>query len=219
MTDTIQKFDTTLNAMQSLLWQYNTAVNIQGLLQFKQDWYVANQTQFWDDWYRDVFNLATANEFGLFVWSIILGQPIVFPNVADPNKINWGFGTYHKNFERGNFASTSGFTYTLSKETARIILQLRYFQLTTAGAIPEVNRMLAYVFKGYGPAHLLDGHDMKQKYIFGFILPADMKFVFDNYDILPRPAGVGSDYDVIIEESFGFDEFHENFDNGNFSEG
>lgn len=218
MTGTIQEFDYSVDLMKSLLWQYQGAVRLQELIEEKQDWYDINQTAFWTDWQRDVFDLQTANYFGLSVWAIILGQPIIFPNVANPNKENWGFGSFHVNFNRGNFASTTGFTYVLSPETARILLKLRYFQLVSSGTVPETNRMLKFVFADYGDAYLIDGHDMTQLYIFTFALPSDLKFLFDNYDVLPRPAGVGSSYRVVVEESWGFGEFHENFDHGNFSE-
>lgn len=218
MTDTIQTFDTTVDVLRASLWQYQNAERIQSLLASKNAWYLANQTEFWDDWYSDVFDLRTANPFGLMVWSIILGQPIIFPNVGNPDQPTWGFGEFHRNFTRGNFASSSGFTYRLSPETARIVLRLRYYHLTGTCCVPDVNRMLADVFADYGPAWLLDNNDMTQLYIFTFALPADLRFVFNNYDILPRPAGVGTDYRVTVEETWGFGEYHENFDNGNFSE-
>lgn len=219
MTDTIQQFDFDVDILQTILWQYNEATRLQSLLQQKQDWYNNNQTAFWDDWYRDVFDLRTANLFGLQVWAIILGQPIVFSNVSNPDKPTWGFGDYHRNFNRGNFMSTDGFTYRLSVETARVLLQLRYFQLTSSGTVPEINRILKSVFEeNYGFAYLRDNLDMTQTYIFNFALPSDMRFLFNNYDVLPRPAGVGSNYEVIVVETWGFGPDHENFDNGNFSE-
>jgi hypothetical protein len=73
--DDIQQFDFSVNLLQALLWQYNGATNLQGLLEAKYNWYYTNQSQFWNDWIGNVFNLATADDFGLAVWSIILGQP------------------------------------------------------------------------------------------------------------------------------------------------
>src|ERR1700733_14966336 len=71
----IQQFDFSVNLLQAILWQYNDAINLQALLEAKDSWYFNNQTQFWNHWFNNVFNLATANDFGLAVWSIILGQP------------------------------------------------------------------------------------------------------------------------------------------------
>lgn len=191
MTETIQTFDTKVNAAQALLWQYNEALRLQQIVLDKQDWYNINQTEFWDDWYRDVFDLRTANIFGVNVWAIILNQPIIFNNVPIPRP-TFGFEEFHLNFERGNFIGTG--TYVLGLETARRLLQLRYFQLTSSGTVPETNRMLAYVFGDLGPAWLIDNHDMTQTYHFDFVLPSDLTFLLNNFDVLPRPAGVASNY-------------------------
>lgn len=196
MTDTIQEFDFTVDLLRAILWQYNEAVNLQSMLTQKSEWYEENQTQFWEDWYADVFNLATANDFGLTVWSIILGQPIVVVS-AGTGRPAWGFGTFHPNFNRGNFSSTAGTAVRLPTEVARIALQIRYFQLTSAGTIPEINRMLKYVFKNYGPAWLVDNLDMTQVYKFNFELPSNLAYVFNAFDLLPRPAGVASSFVVV----------------------
>lgn len=213
----IQEFDFSVNLLRAILWQYNDASKLQQLLAAEQAFYTVHQKEFWDRWLVDVFDLRTANDFGLTVWSIILGQPL-FINKAPDDKETWGFGPFHVNFNRGNFSSGDGITYRLNTESARILLRLRYYQLTGSGTVPQINRILADVFKGYGSAYLLDNLDMTQTYIFTFALPSDLLFLFKNFDILPRPAGVGSDYEVIVNESWGFDEYHENFDNGNFSE-
>ena len=214
---TIQQFDFSVNLLRAILWQYNDAANLRGLLEEKQEWYNDNQRAFWESWITDVFDLRTANEFGLQVWAIILGQPL-FLNKGPDNKPTWGFGQYYVNFTRGNFSSQTGSSFRLSTESARILLRLRYYQLIGTCTPPAINRMLADVFAGYGLAFVLDNQDMTQTYTFTFALPSDLVFLFNNFDVLPRPAGVESDYNVIINESWGFDEYHENFDNGNFSE-
>lgn len=218
MTETIQPFDFSVNLLQAILWQYNNAPNIQGILQQKQDWYDVNQTEFWNDWYRDVFNLQTANEFGLNIWSIILGQPIYVTQSFVPITPNaWGFGSSRKNFTRGNFRSTSGATFPLSLPTARVVLQLRYFQLIGTCTVPSINRCLAWVFKNYGLAYVIDGLNMTQTYHFGFVVSPELAYVFDTFDILPRPTGVkniratGS-----TRKTWGFGVNHYNFNRGNF---
>lgn len=195
MTETIQTFDYSVDLQKALLWQYQQAVRLQELIAEKQAWYDANQEQFWEDWYSGVFDLATADYFGLSVWAIILGQPIVFNNSPNPDQIPWGFGTNNANFTQGNFAEKDGFTFTLPAAAARVLLQLRYFQLTSSGTVPETNRMLKYVFgKNYGPAWLVDNHNMTQTYNFNFALTPELVYLFKYLDILPRPAGVSSSY-------------------------
>lgn len=215
--DDIQIFDFSVDLLRALLWQYNDAINLQALLEQKNAWYFKNQTQFWNNWFADVFDLRTANDFGLSVWSIILGQPTYINNTPSPADYPaWGFGDYGQNFDNGNFASDNGNTYQLPTETARILLQLRYFQLISSGTVPETNRMLKYVFANYGPAYLLDRLDMTQHYVFEFPLSSSLNLMLSNFDVLPRPAGVGSYYSEGDIAYFGFDDYNANFDNGIF---
>jgi hypothetical protein len=217
MTGTIQSFDYNVDLLKAILWQYNDAANLQGILNAKASWYDTNQTEFWENWYDNVFNLATANEFGLAVWSIILGFPLFFNTAPIVSGSIFGFDEQTGfNFDNSNFGDNNGNTYELPIGTKRIALQLRYFQLTSSGTVPEINRMLKYVFSGLGAAWIEDYHDMTQGYIFDFPLTADLRYLFDNYDILPRPAGVSSAYFDATVPHWGFATGDLNFDNGNF---
>lgn len=202
--------------MQAILWQYNDAARLQSILQQKQDWYNKEYSEFWQDWYSDVFNLQTANDFGLTVWAIILGLPLTITSGDEPSSNLWGFGEFNRNFNRGNFApSTTGIS--LTTEERRIVLKLRYFQLITRCAIPEINQFLAYAFKDMGKVYVLDGLDMTMTYVFTFAPPARLLYVLQTYDVLPRPAGVGINYTVLVRDTFGFEEHHLNFNRGTFN--
>lgn len=214
----IQLFDFSVNLFAALLWQYTNAVNLQGIIQKKQDWYSTNNQAFWQDWYRDVFDLSTANEFGLAVWSIILGLPLFINTPADTGFPTFGFGGSNGtvNFDNGILADDNGTIYNLPLETKRIALQLRYFQLVSSGTVPETNRMLNYVFGDMGSSYLLDYGTMNQAYIFLFPVSWDLAYIFNNLDILPRPAGVGSTWIDATLHYFGFGGSNGalNFDNG-----
>ena len=186
-----QEFDFNVDLLRAILWQYDNAANLRGILEQKKEWYDTNVSEFWNDWITNVFDLRTANEFGLAVWSIILGQSIFTSFVQGVTGVYWGFGAYNKNFMNGNFASVSGTTNLYTPTTARMLLRLRYFQLTSAGTVPETNRMLKYLFEEeYGRAYLVDNLDMTQTYNFEFAMPLEMSYMLNNTDILPRPAGV-----------------------------
>ncbi len=213
----IQEFDYSLDLLKSLLWQYNDALRLQKIIELKQLWYDTNQSQFWSDWERDVFNLDTANNFGLTVWSIILGIALNTTEEAQPDTWpTWGFGTYNQNFTRGNFRRQSSGTINLTEAQKRIVLKLRYFQLITKGAVPEINAFLARVFED--PVYVLDGLDMTAEYVFTSAPSSQLQFVLQKFDVLPRPAGVEVNYVITPQTAFGFDEFHVNFDRGNFAE-
>lgn len=214
-----QSFDFSVELLTALLWQHDNAESLKSLLTQKQAWYDENQTAFWSDWFRDVFDLRTANDFGCQVWAIILGIQLSVNQGGNVDKPTWAFGGFRQNFTRGNFSNTNAVTIPLSLAQKRLVLRLRYFQLVARGTVPETNRFLKYVFGDVGNVYVLDTNDMTfVYYIFTFAPSSQLVFILQKYDILPRPAGVGVKYQVIVGESFGFDEFNENFDNGNFGE-
>lgn len=217
----IQRVDFSVDLLRAILWEYNNAVNLQTILAEKQAWYEANQTGFWNDWVKNVFDLRTANEFGLKVWSIILNLPLFVSNPPDDitKKPTIGFNaSIFKNFNRGNFSTLTGGTVNLPLESKRLALRLRAFQLFCSATVPETNRFLAYIFKDVGPAFLVDNHDMTQSYVFLFQIDANLSYILNNFDLLPRAAGVENIYRrVARDDMFGFDNaVFKNFNRGNF---
>lgn len=212
----IQAVDFSVDLTRALLWQYNDAARLESLVRQKQAWYDENQTSFWEDWTRDVFDLRTANDFGLAVWAIILNIPLAVTSQGDDDgKPIFGFDQYRENFNNGNFASVA--SSQLSTEQKRLVLRLRYFQLVTRGTVPEINEFFAYLFGPLGLAYVNDGYAMNARYVFEFPLPSELEVILTEYDLLPRPAGVDVDYVIIGEaDGWGFGRYHENFTNGNF---
>lgn len=194
---TIQQFDYDVDVLAAMLWQYNTSPNLLSLLTQKQAWYNDNQTAFWTSWETNVFDLNTADQFGLTVWAIILDIPIIVVVTPPSDIVGFGWGDLHKNFTHGNFKAVAG-GQELTVEQARTVLKMRYFQITSRGTIPEINRFMAYLFGDMGSVYVLDNLDMTMTYVFGFPIPSNMNFIFKNYDILPRPAGVAVSYETII---------------------
>lgn len=202
---TIQEFDYSVDLLRALLWQYNKAERLESLLTQKQAWYTLNQSAFWDDWVRDVFDLRTANEFGCQVWAIVLGLRLtVTTQPTTPGAPVFGFGTFNQNFTWGNFGQTSSGTVVLTVEQQRLVLRLRYFQLVTRCTVPEINRFMASIFADEGPVYVQDANDMSAiVYVFGFPIDSNLRFIFDNYDLLPRPATVGVAITVQVDPAPG----------------
>jgi hypothetical protein len=212
----IQQFDYSIDIEQALLWQRNTAEALTSLIQSKQRWYDENVTRFLNQWYDDVFNLDTANDFGLSVWSIILDLPLFQGvNVDPPGKPIFGFGTYNQNFENGNFSNINQKT-GLTTEEKRLLLKLRYFSLATRDDIPDINSFLAYVFEPYGTVYVLDGEDMTMTYVFSYSISENLLEIMLQYKLLPKPAGVLLKTVILTKPIFGFGTYNQNFENGNF---
>ncbi len=191
----IQAFDFSINLMRALLWQYNDALKLQSLLESKQAWYDLNYQAFWDNWYDDVFNLETANEFGLSVWAIILQLPIVVEQTLPvPSRPPFGFDEYRRNFNRGNFYTGREDVNILTVADARIALRLRYYQLTCRPTVPEINKILSIIFADYGLAWVDDNNNMTMTYNLTFQLSNNLKSLIEGNDLLMRPSGVGATY-------------------------
>lgn len=193
---TIQRFDYSVDVMAALLWQYNSAPRLQSLISQKQAWYDENQSLFWESWQKNVFDLNTADQFGLSVWAIILDIPIIVVTETPSDVVGFGWGPYHRNFTHGNFHAVNG-SQQLTSAQSRTVLKMRYFQLTSRGTIPEINEFMQRLFGEMGGCYAVDNLDMTMTYYFQFPIPSNLNYIFKNFDILPRPAGVSVDYEVI----------------------
>ncbi len=208
----IQLFDFSVNVLKVIPWMSDQSPNLRSLLERYQLWYTEEHTAFWENWERDVFNLNTANDFGLNVWSIILNLPLYVSVPAPPKDYPaFGFADFGTNFDNGNFATDVDYAASLTPFQKRQLLKLRWWQITSSGTIPDINRALADVF-GAGAAYALDGHDMTISYIFLDQLPDSMFSIIQKFDIVPRPSAVQARYLIKPRRSFGFEPYGENFD-------
>jgi hypothetical protein len=144
---------------QALKWLQSNAPRIQSIIQAKAKWYDLNNKAFWDAWQTNVFNLKTANTFGLMVWCVILGVPSQLFGLQGTSNA-WAYGKNRQNFKwdpslspglqnpntiGGNFYG-GGRTTLTSLTEVRYALLLRYAALVSNGRIEFVNRMLKNIF-------------------------------------------------------------------------
>ena len=67
--------DFIIDLQKTILWQYDKASKLRSLIDYKQAWYKRNVTDFIANFFVNIFNLKTANDFGLSVWGRILNFP------------------------------------------------------------------------------------------------------------------------------------------------
>lgn len=149
---------------QALKWLQNKAPNVTSLIDQKARWYDQNQTQFWTNWEKNVFNLATANSFGIMVWCIILGVPSSLFGLYPDEPTSWAYGPDRQNYKYsgtdpdfanpnltgGNFFG-GGNSTILNLQEARWILRLRYLALVSNGNLSFTNYMLRWIFNNGQP--------------------------------------------------------------------
>ncbi len=186
----------------TLLWQYNNAPNLTSLVTKQAQWYAQNYSTFWKNWYDNVFNLATCNDFGITVWCIILDLPLQTAGGDPAGKPLWGFGPdsgewedgYAENFENGNFTVVT--EPQLNKQEKRFLLQMKYFKIHSRAVPIDINRFLPNIVGGInggtGTIYVVDNLDMTTTYHFTFPVRPVFLEKLELYDVLPRPAGVAA---------------------------
>lgn len=199
MSETIQDFDAAVELTRALLWQHDNAQALRTLIEKKQDWYNTNQRDFWEHWYRDVFDVDTANDFGLAVWGRILDVSLGLQVDATVGIPHFGFGVYHQNFNNGPFARATSGEQALSTDQKRLIIRLRYYQLISRGTVTDINEAMARIFGDLGQVYVRDPLDMsKITYVFKFTPSSRVRLILDRMNLLVRPSGIGQDYTIEV---------------------
>lgn len=173
---TIQVFPPPNNSpiTQAVLWQYSNTSVLSKLIFDKYAWYLLWDEEFWIEWVANVFNLITANDFGLSVWSIILDVPL-FLNTGASVDISevWGFNAYvppgvpptllntYQNFGGSdgtigaNFSAVSSSTI-LTTEQQRFLLRLKFLKLISRCSVPQTNYNLNWLMFSSGQKGAFD---------------------------------------------------------------
>lgn len=206
-----------LNLSAAIDWQRGSADKLNKLIQLKQAWYDNNHCSFWDGWAVDVFDLRTANEFGLSVWSIILDLPLF--DQSERSRDDYPaiyFGSNRKNFSNGNFGQNASTVDNLTVDQKRIMLQLKAFIMHMRSSTHEINVKMTELF-GFRSVYVLDNLDMSYTYVINNPEMITFISVIQDYDLLPRPNCVSVDV-VIGSDStpYLFGSSRDNYNNGNF---
>ncbi|MGJ7055606.1 DUF2612 domain-containing protein [Morganella morganii] len=220
MTLTIQQLTFHSDLLRAILWQYEGADNLKALARFKSDWFERVTVSFWQNWYRDVFNIDTAGDFGLSVWSRILDVPLgIDIPPSEKEKIGIGFGRKKANF-RANFRRNADYTLSLTPEQKRLIIRMRYFNLTQSPTVTNINEFLKRFFWNEdSKVFVLDPLDMTYMYyVFNFNPDERLRVLLENFDLMPRPSGVGVKYRIVAKKAFGHGEYRKNLLKSNFGE-
>lgn len=155
----------------TIISQYANSPAITGILTSFAE--AIDQTQNFENFYSDVWDVLTANDFGLDIWGRIVGINRVI-NIAAQTYFgfaeaaalegNIGIG----GFNQAPFYSGAPVTsnYRLNIETFRQLILAKMAFNVTDGTIPSINRILMNLFPGLGNAFVQEGQ--QQISFFGF---------------------------------------------------
>jgi hypothetical protein len=144
-----------------------------------------------DAFFDMVWNVDTAQGFGLDIWGRIVDVGRVMQLPSDGAQFGFADGFYpfgSAPFRGEGSASTSA--YVLGDNAYRTLIMVKALANISAATAPVINKLLRNLFKGRGNAYVVDLGGMSMRYVFGFYLKPYELAVLQQSDALPRPAGV-----------------------------
>lgn len=187
--------------------QYAASPRIKQLVTYNTEYFSASWV---DEFYSVVWNVDTAQGFGLDIWGRIVGL-----EGGRYLQVDAGFylGFYSKTPpEWGTFNNGTLFngkkgtdTFKLEDSAFRLIILAKALTNISDCTVPSLNRMLQALFPGRGRCWVNDLQGMEIRYAFEFeLLPWEKSII--NSDSLPRPGGVLVSVAEIPLETLGFSE-------------
>lgn len=143
--------------------------------------------------YDLIWNVLTAQGYGLDVWGRIVG---VERAIQIPGDVTlFGFnepGSSWTGFDQGGFYSGENINqnYVLTDADFRTLILAKAAGNISDGAIPSVNQILLTLFSGRGDCYVADGLNMTLTYTFTFPLTPVELAIVSQLNVLPNPAGV-----------------------------
>lgn len=143
--------------------------------------------------YDLIWNIATAEGYGLEVWGRIVGvsRTVTFPNTSQlpfgyEEAFSWvGFG--QGGFFTGNVVASN---FVLGDSDFRTLILAKAAGNISDGAIPSVNKILLTLFPHRGNCYVVDNQDMSLTYKFEFPLnPVEIAIVTLS-GVLPSATGI-----------------------------
>jgi hypothetical protein len=183
-----------LGYQQTILSQYGNSPTLRQL--------IANVNAYLDpsaninSFYSNIWNIATAQGYGLDVWGRIVGVS----RVLQISSGAWlGFkesndSTVETPFGQAPFYAGTGTTanFALTDTSYRQLIYAKAALNITSGSIPAINQILMTLFGSQGPCWCTDGQNMTMTYTFDFTLNPVNYAIVSQSGVLPRPCGVST---------------------------
>lgn len=212
------------NVDQTILSQYGNSPVLVALIEAFNE--AVDPSPDVDMFYDKMWNVLTAQGYGLDVWGRIVGVGRV---VDLPAAVNYfGFqeqGTPEQPFNQGPFFagtfSSTETNITLSDDAFRVLILVKALSNISRTVVPVFNRMLMQLFPGRGNCYVSDTGYMEMRLVFEFLLQPFEIAILKTSGAFAGPTGVGVDImDLDVGGVFGFAEagtrYSAGFNNGTF---
>lgn len=180
------------NFRDTLLSQYANSPVITALIEDFNE--ALDPSADFDNFFDFVWNVQTAQGFGLDIWGRIVNIPRQI--TISPLPLYLGFeeaqpGSYPFDQEPFYNGVPSSSVYLLSDDSYRVLIMTKALANISSFTAPSVNALLRYLFAGRGSCYVLELSPMQIEYVFNFALHSWEAAVLLQSSLMPRPAGVG----------------------------
>lgn len=180
-----------LNVLQTLLSQYaNSPVLLAILTQFTE---ALTRLVDFERFYELIWNVDTAQGYGLDVWGRIVGVNRVLDLGLGPRYFGFqeGLPDYDP-FNVSPFYDGEALTqnYALSDDGFRVLILAKAYSNICDGSSSSINRLLKMLFGSSGRCYVVDNLDMSFVYKFEFTLTPLQRAILVQSGVMPRPTGV-----------------------------
>jgi len=180
----------------TVISQYNQSPTMQTLLYAMNQWIRPDDNL--DDFYKLIWNVDSAQGYGLDVWGRIVAVNRVlqiqattpyfgFEEATNLSAWPWNQGIFYsgEKLTQNHVLDDIGFRTLIMAKAAFNICN---------GSIPAMNAILLALFPGRGNAYVVDNQDMSMTYVFDFVPSNVEAAIIGQSGVLPKPAGVSVGY-------------------------
>ena len=192
-----------IDVEQTIISQYGNSATITQLV-YNMNLYLDPRSDF-DTFFSFVWNVETAEGFGLDIWGRIVGVDRSINVPADtPNP--------------GHYTFTAG-VYQMTDDEYRGVVLIKALANITNCTADGLNQLLSNLFATRGRCYVRDVGSMSMEFRFEFFLYPFEYVIITQSGVAPRPAGVlATVFQVDVPTTFGFAESLQlqPFDQGTF---
>lgn len=182
---------TPFNYWDTIISQYGNSPILDAIIGDMDMW--LDQTNNFDAFYDNIWNIQTAVGKGLDIWGEIVGVTRV---LQVPTGDYFGFkgpsGASGEPFGIAPFYSGGSLTtsFALTDNAFRTLIYAKALANISDGSIKSINQILLYLFPNRGNCYVVDGNDMTMEYKFEFALSPVEHAIVSQSGVLPKPTGV-----------------------------
>lgn len=194
-----------MNVIDTVASQYANSPTLRQLIDSMQQYF--DPTTNFDDFYNYVWNVDTAQGFGLDIWGKIVSVGRDLTIAADISFFGFSESTYAPTFGYSSFYDVTAATqtYTLSDDAYRALILTKAMSNVSSSTPASINQLLQNLFPNRGRCYVRDDGSMQMTFVFEFLLNPYERAVLEQSGVVPRPAGVSSDIlQVAVPSTLGF---------------